>query len=232
MATTATETAPAAAPPEETPAAAAPEETPAAALPETADTAAAASTEALDVEKAEETTADVPTANKLSDEHFFAIADIVLRFLLFSASLVVVVLLATGKQTKGVPTPAKFEHSPSLIYVVAAFSVAGLYSIITYLLSLYAILIKPGFCPEILSQFIIFDVILLGIVAVATGAIGTIGYLSLKGDSHVGWKKVCSVYDIFCKHVSASAGVSVFASAVVAVLVLFSIFALLKKVPK
>ncbi|KAL2470324.1 CASP-like protein 1D2 [Abeliophyllum distichum] len=113
---------------------------------------------------------------------YFALADVVLRFLLFSSALVAVLVMVTCKQTEIVripfppfqaPVPAKFNHSPAFIYFVAALSVAGLYSIITTLLSFYALL-KPGFYPTVLSHFVIFDVLLLGIVAAATGTAGTL----------------------------------------------------------
>ncbi|GFP93408.1 CASP-like protein 1d1 [Phtheirospermum japonicum] len=160
----------------------------------------------------------------------FALAEVLLRFLLFASALVAVVVIVTSKQTIN-SVPAKFNHSPAFIYFVAALSVAGLYSIITTILSFYALL-KPGCYPKVLSHFVIFDVLLLGIVAAATGTAGAVAYIGLKGNSHVGWKKICNIYDDFCKHVGASVFVSLFASIVLAFLVLLSVYALSKKIPK
>ncbi|KAK4433944.1 CASP-like protein IN26 [Sesamum alatum] len=195
-----------------------------------------ASTEVVEAQVPPEVkgTADAPPVD------YFAVAEVVLRFLLFASAVVAVVVMVTSKQTKQVPVqippfqasvPAKFNHSPAFIYFVAALSVAGLYSIITTFLSFYALL-KPGCCPQVLSHFVIFDVLLLGVVAAATGAAGAVAYIGLKGNSHLGWKKACNVYDEFCKHVGSSIFVSLFASIVLALLVFFSIYSLSKKIPK
>ncbi|KAI3469438.1 hypothetical protein Pfo_026101 [Paulownia fortunei] len=170
----------------------------------------------------------------------FALVDVVLRFLLFASALVAVVVMVTSKQTLLLPIPfppfqiyrsAKFKHSPAFIYFVAAFSAAGLYSIITTLLSFYALL-KPGCYLKLVSHFVIFDVLLLGIVAAATGAAGAVAYIGLKGNSHVQWGKICNLYDDFCKHIGASLAVSLFGSIVLALLVLLSVYSLSKKIPK
>lgn len=184
---------------------------------------------------------EVKTPAGSSSANYFALADVVLRFLLSVSALVAVVVMVTSKQTEKVPilpfppfvaaVPAKFNHSPAFIYFVAALSVAGLYSIITTLLSFYALL-KPGCCPTVLSHFVIFDVLLLGIVAAATGAAGGVAYIGLKGNSHVGWKKVCDVYDEFCTHIGASIVVSLFGSIVLVLLILLSVYSLSKKIPK
>ncbi|KAG8372989.1 hypothetical protein BUALT_Bualt12G0124400 [Buddleja alternifolia] len=192
------------------------------------------------VEKAVAPPPEVKTSGDAPSTNYFALAEVVLRFLLFASAVVAVVVMVTAKQTKQVLIPfppfqaslsAKFDQSPALIYFVAALSVAGLYSITTTLFSFYALL-KPGCCPNVLSHFVILDVLLLGIVAAATGAAGAIGYIGLKGNSHVGWRKVCDTYDDFCKHLGASIFVSLFASIVLAFLVLLSIYSLSKKIPK
>lgn len=171
---------------------------------------------------------------------YFPIIDVVLRVLLFASAVVVVVVTVTSKQTELVPIPfspvrallpAKFNHSPALIYLVAALSVAGLYSIISTLLSVYALL-KPDCSTKLLSHLVIFDVLLLGIVASATGAAGGVAYVGYKGNKHVGWQKVCNTYDVFCKHLASSIAISLFASVVLVLLVLLSIYSLSKKIPK
>lgn len=172
--------------------------------------------------------------------NYFPIIDVVLRVLLFASAVVSVVVTVTSKQTELVaipfppfraPVPAKFNHSPALIYFVAALCVAGLYSIISTLLSVYALL-KPDWSTRLLSHLVIFDVLLLGILASATGAAGAVAYVGLKGNSHVGWQKVCHTYDVFCKHIASSLAFSLFGSVVLALLVLLSIYSLSKKIPK
>ncbi|CAI9118727.1 OLC1v1020330C1 [Oldenlandia corymbosa var. corymbosa] len=171
---------------------------------------------------------------------YFPVVDVVLRVLLFAASVVAVVVLGTSKQTKlipvqvvpfPVPVAAKFTNSPALIYLISALSVAGFYGLVTSLLSIFALL-KPTFSTKFISHFVIFDVLLLGIVASATGTGGAVGYIGYKGDSHVKWGKVCNTYDVFCKHVVTSLAFSLFASVVLALLVLLSIYSLSKKIPK
>ncbi|KAJ8573851.1 hypothetical protein K7X08_010362 [Anisodus acutangulus] len=175
-----------------------------------------------------------PPATQPTD--YFAVADVVLRLLVFASALISVVVMSTSKQTEmvppyQVPRPAKFNHSPALIYFVAALSVAGFFTIITTIGSLYSLL-KPGCSAKIISHFIIIDVLLLGIVASATGAAASVIYLGLKGNNHVRWGKVCSMYGKFCRYLGASIGVSLFATVMLVLLVLLSVYSLSKKIPK
>ncbi|XP_051125666.1 CASP-like protein 1 [Andrographis paniculata] len=168
-------------------------------------------------------------------------AEVVLRFLVFASSLVAVLVMVTGNQTEVVariPIPpftvsrtAKFKHSPAFIYFVAAHSVAGFFGIVSTLLSFYG-LKKPAFSQKASSHFVIIDVLLLGIVASATGAGSAVAYVGLKGNSHVQWGKICGLYDSFCRHIGASMAVSLFGSVVLTLLVLLSLYSLSKKIPK
>lgn len=74
--------------------------------------------------------------------------------------------------------------------------------------------------------------LILGIVASATGAAGGVAYIGLKGNSHVGWTKVCNVYDKFCRQIAASVAISLVASIVLVLLVILSAYSLSKKIPK
>ncbi|XP_057485257.1 CASP-like protein 1 [Actinidia eriantha] len=172
----------------------------------------------------------------------FVVVDVFLRLLLCACSVVAVVVMVTSKQTKmlgrlpvapfsPVFKQAKFNHSPALIYFVAALSVAGLYSLITAAVSFLALL-KPGCSTKMVAHIVIFDVLVLGIVAAAAGTAGGVAYIGYKGNSHVMWNKVCNVYDKFCHHVAASLGVSLVASVVLVLLVILSVYSLSKKIPK
>ena len=57
-------------------------------------------------------------------------------------------------------------------------------------------------------------------------------YVGLKGNTHVRWGKVCTLYGKFCRYVGASIGVSLFASVMLVLLVLLSVYSLSKKIPK
>ncbi|XP_022848750.1 CASP-like protein 1 [Olea europaea var. sylvestris] len=84
----------------------------------------------------------------------------------------------------------------------------------------------------VLSHFVIFDVLLLGIVAAASGAAGGVAYIGLKGNSQCGWRKMCNLYYQFCRYLGASIAVSLISSIVLALLVLLSVYTLSKKIPK
>ncbi|KAG6431150.1 hypothetical protein SASPL_109225 [Salvia splendens] len=176
------------------------------------------------------------------EKESFPVADVVLRFLVFASGLVAVLVMVTSKETQVVgqsPIPpfglvrqsAKFNHSPAFVFFVAALSVAGLYGLITTLISLLA-LRKPGIHTRLISHFIIFDVLLLGIMAAATGAAGGVAYIGLKGNKYVRWNKICNLYGEFCKHIGGSIAVSLFGSVVMALLILLSVRSLAKKIPR
>ncbi|GER55878.1 CASP-like protein 8 [Striga asiatica] len=169
-----------------------------------------------------------------------AVGDLVLRFLLFASCVAAVIVMVTGKQSELIPIPfppflvsrdAKFNHSPALIYFVAAVSVAGLYAAITTIVSFFVVL-KPTSYIKLVSHLVIFDVLVLGIMAAATGAAGAVAYIGLKGNSHVQWRKICDIYDGFCKHIGSSVAVSLFGSVVLTLLIIISVRALSKRIPK
>lgn len=160
--------------------------------------------------------------------------DVALRFLVFAASLTSVLVIVTSKQTvfQGpLPLEAKFNHSPAFIYFVVALSVAGLYGILTTLASL-SVTWKPIFSTKLLLHFAFWDVLILGLVASATGTAGGVAYIGYKGNEHVQWRKVCSIFDKYCKHIAGSLASSLFASVLLVLLVWLSTFSLHRKIPK
>lgn len=68
-----------------------------------------------------------------------------------------------------------------------------------------------------------------GIMASATGATGGVAYIGLKGNSHVNWSKICNFYDKFCRHIGASALVSLIASIILVILVIISSYSLYRR---
>ncbi|XP_054806616.1 CASP-like protein 1D2 [Prosopis cineraria] len=160
--------------------------------------------------------------------------DVILRFLLFAASVVAVVVIATGDQTEmmgPMEREANFKNSPALIYFLVAFSVSGLYSIITFLASI-SVLQKPDLKLKFLLYFIFWDALILGIIASATGTAGGVAYVGLKGNRHVSWTKICNVYDKFCRHIAGSLAVALFGSIVTVLLIWLSAYNLHSRVPK
>ncbi|KAJ8459578.1 hypothetical protein OPV22_032504 [Ensete ventricosum] len=166
--------------------------------------------------------------------------DFGLRLLLFAAAVSALVVMVTSKQTKLIPIivapslqsfvvrDAKFQYSPAFIYLVAALSVTCLYSIITMLVSLFAIA-SPSPSPRMLFLLILFDTLMAGVMASATGNAGSVAYIGLKGNSHVNWNKICNVYGKFCRHVGSSAAVSLVASIVLVLLVVLSSYSLYRR---
>ncbi|TXG71791.1 hypothetical protein EZV62_000370 [Acer yangbiense] len=163
-----------------------------------------------------------------------SVVDVALRVLLFSATLVAIIVMVTSEQSEfvlGLPVkrPAKFTHSPAFIYFVAALAVACFYSIITILVSILVIF-KPTLHKKFLLHFAFWDVLILGLVASATGAAGAVAYIGLKGNSHVQWVKVCSTYDKFCQHVASSTALALIAAVVLVLLSMLSTYSLYKRI--
>ncbi|XVF66279.1 hypothetical protein PTKIN_Ptkin10aG0022300 [Pterospermum kingtungense] len=169
----------------------------------------------------------------------FTLVDVALRVLLLAAVICSVVVMVTSNQTKRipapsmptflVPVPAKFKHSPAFIYFIAALSVTGLYTIVTTLASI-SLVLKPTNTKSFLLAFALLDVLFVGIVASATGAAGAVAYIGLKGNNHVGWTKICGIYDKFCRHIGSSVALALFAAILLVLLSAMSTFTLYKKI--
>ncbi|KAI7748675.1 hypothetical protein M8C21_000324 [Ambrosia artemisiifolia] len=169
-----------------------------------------------------------------------AVVDMLLRVFLFATAVVSVVVMVTSEETKQIPVApgivisrtAKFSNSPAYVYFVAALSVAALYSLITGVVSILAVMKPGGNSAKLKFHFVILDSLLLGIVAAATGASGGVGYIGLKGNSHSRWNKICDRYDTYCTHFKASILLSLIASITLLVLVWLSVYVLSKKIAR
>ncbi|KAM6545273.1 hypothetical protein CsatB_026009 [Cannabis sativa] len=197
-----------------------------------------ASTEKIDPEQGKEAPPSPkpisgPSSATCTTEATCFKADVALRVLLFASTVAAIVVLVTSKQTVRAPLPlsAKFNHSPAFIYFLVALSIAGLYSLVTTIGSI-SVILKPEYSSKFLLYYAIFDVLILGLVASATGTAGGVAYVGLKGNDHVRWQKVCSTFDKFCQHLAGSLAVSLFASVLLVLLVWLSVFSIHKKIPK
>ncbi|THU48528.1 hypothetical protein C4D60_Mb09t27200 [Musa balbisiana] len=153
--------------------------------------------------------------------------DFGLRLLLFASAVSGLVVMVTSKQTKLIPVTvapssqifvirdAKFQHSPAFI-------------IITMLVSFFSIA-SPSPSPKTLFLLILFDTLMAGVMASATGNAGSVAYIGLKGNSHVNWNKICNMYGKFCRHVGSSTAVSLVASIVLVLLVVLSSYSLYRR---
>ncbi|KAI3962350.1 hypothetical protein MKX01_005352 [Papaver californicum] len=70
-------------------------------------------------------------------------------------------------------------------------------------------------------QTVLADVV-FGILASATGTAGGVAYVGLKGNSHIGWFKICNIYDKFCRHIAASLVLSLVALVILLILITLS----------
>lgn len=72
--------------------------------------------------------------------------------------------------------------------------------------------------------------LMLGIVASATGAAGSVAYIGLKGNKHTGWGKICGTYDKFCRYIGASLAVSLVSAILLLLLTVLSILSLYRRI--
>ncbi|CAN8275058.1 unnamed protein product [Cochlearia groenlandica] len=162
------------------------------------------------------------------------ISQVVLRVVLFAATLSAIVVMTTSKQSKtirGFPIPdAKFNNSPAFVYFVVALSVACLYSIVSLFATMFACKKPSSSSAIILLTLAIMDVVMVGIVASATGAGGGVAYIGLKGNKEKTWPKICHIYGKFCRHVGSAIAVSLVASIVLVLLSIISVLSLYKKI--
>ncbi|CAH2054833.1 unnamed protein product [Thlaspi arvense] len=146
--------------------------------------------------------------------------DIVLRVLFFSATLTALIVMVTSDQTEmaqlpGAPSPApvsaEFNDSPAFIYFVVALVVASFYALISTLVSI-SLHLRPEFAAQLSIYLASFDMVVVGILASATGTAGGVAYIALNGNEEIGWNKICNVYDKFCRYIATSLALSLFAS--------------------
>ncbi|CAN6888409.1 unnamed protein product [Brassica oleracea] len=158
--------------------------------------------------------------------------DIIIRVLLFSATLTALIVMVTSDQTEmtqlprapsPAPVSAEFSDSPAFIYFVVALVVAGFYALISTIISI-SLLLRPEFAAQFSIYISSFDMVALGILASATGTAGGVAYIALKGNEEIGWNKICNVYDKFCRYIATSLALSLFASLLLLVLSIFSLW--------
>ncbi|KAG6525694.1 hypothetical protein ZIOFF_015660 [Zingiber officinale] len=77
-----------------------------------------------------------------------------------------------------------------------------------------------------LIYFVVACSLMGGIMASATGAVASIAYIALRGNSHVLWMKVCNQFDKFCTSIGSSVSISLIAAIILVLLVLLSTYSL------
>lgn len=76
---------------------------------------------------------------------------------------------------------------------------------------------------------VLLDLAMVALLFSSIGAAGAIGLIGYKGNSHVQWREVCSVFGKLCNRVAASVALSTFAALAFFILVGFSAVRLAKK---
>ncbi|KAI4372481.1 hypothetical protein MLD38_010705 [Melastoma candidum] len=164
-----------------------------------------------------------------------------LRIVLFALGLTSVVVMLQSKQTvyvsvPGVPYPvpvqAKWTQSPAFVYFVVAMSIVGLYGLITAIAALCFALKKTASRAGALLVYLIWDVVMLGLVASTAGTAGATAYIGFEGNKNAGWAKICDVYGTFCHRVAASIIISLIAGIVLIILIILSAHSLHRRVHK
>ncbi|KAJ0593851.1 putative casparian strip membrane protein [Helianthus annuus] len=168
------------------------------------------------------------------------VVDAALRAVVFAASAAAVVVMVTSKQSKMIPVSptmavsldANWNQSPAYIYYVSAFSVAGLYSIITGFFSVFTLKKTGVISTKMQFHLAILDSLLLSILSSAIGAELGVAYVGLKGNSHSFWKEICNAYGSFCHHLSATSTMAIISDIALLLLVWLSYYTLLKKIAR
>ncbi|KAJ8766270.1 hypothetical protein K2173_022329 [Erythroxylum novogranatense] len=149
--------------------------------------------------------------------------DVLLRVLAFVLSLTAAIVLGLDKQTKVISDKsivAKWHYLSAFVYLLVANAVASSYAALSAIISLRG---KKGWWVPFIA---ILDLLTVAVLFSADGAAAAIGLMAYKGNSHVGWTKVCNVFRRFCGQVVAAAVLSVLGTVMFLLIV---VLALLKR---
>ncbi|KAK6940914.1 Casparian strip membrane protein domain [Dillenia turbinata] len=164
--------------------------------------------------------------------------DFILRILSMALTLVAAILAGTNKETQvvpftisqtlpplNIPVTAKWHYLSAFVFYVVSNAVACSYAAISLLFSI----LSPEGESALTLTIIILDVVIMGLLFSADGAVASIGVISLKGNSHVQWGKVCNVFHKFCNNMLVSGALSFLGSCVFLLLIVLSILNIHKK---
>ncbi|MCL7025278.1 hypothetical protein MKW94_015210 [Papaver nudicaule] len=126
-------------------------------------------------------------------------ASLGVRKLLFWTVFVAAIVVHTSKQTVGDYSygskTTKYTHYPAY----------NLWEVWKQILSSQSLILRCRTSSEY------NPIIMLTLLASATGTAGAVLFIGTKGNSHDGWSKTCNVFDKFCRYMWASFGLSIFA---------------------
>ncbi|XP_077232602.1 CASP-like protein 1E2 [Tasmannia lanceolata] len=172
---------------------------------------------------------DVKVANRRSIRS----SDFLLRIVVLVTTLVAAIVMGVAKETRVIPValgpivtpmfvavPAKSHYSSALVFFTVANAIACAYATISLV-----ILIANRTATIGLSLYLtILDLMVMALLFSGNGAASAVGILADKGNSHVGWNKICNVYGKFCHQTTASVIISLIGSVFFLLLIILSIF--------
>ncbi|CAA7406017.1 unnamed protein product [Spirodela intermedia] len=158
--------------------------------------------------------------------------NLALRLAMVSTAAVSLAVVLSSNQKKLVSSPllsspaayeAKFTYSSAIIYSLAATAAGLLHGVLTAAVVFFRRKAAPS---RLLLQLAFADALAAAVMGSATGALSAIGYLALRGNSHVGWSRVCNIFDKYCWHVGITIVLSLAATWILLALVLSSTYSL------
>ncbi|RWR94690.1 CASP-like protein 1E2 [Cinnamomum micranthum f. kanehirae] len=177
---------------------------------------------------------------KVANPKPFRFSNFLLRILAMATTFVAAIVMGLAKETETVPfvlipgtdplfvpVSAKMRYSSSFVFFVVANAIACAYSAFSLLVTIGG---SKG-SRALALGITILDVIMVALLFSGNGAATTVGLLGYKGNSHVGWNKVCNTFEKFCRNVMASLIVSQIGSISFVLLVAISIFDLHRRSP-
>ncbi|XP_010548921.1 PREDICTED: CASP-like protein 1E2 [Tarenaya hassleriana] len=156
--------------------------------------------------------------------------ELVLRLLALVLNLASAVILGVGKETKivsvklvptlpavDVSSTAKATYLSAFVYNISANAIACGYVAVSTLI----LMVTRGKSKPLAAVLLVGDLVMVALLFSGTGAAGAIGLMGFQGNKHVMWNKVCNVFGKFCHTVASSLVISLLASVVFMVLVVF-----------
>ncbi|XP_030481285.2 CASP-like protein 1C2 [Cannabis sativa] len=149
------------------------------------------------------------------------ILSLVMRFVAMAASVAAVVVIVTTHDTAHVLNltfTAKYNNTPAFVYFMIVEAIAGLYSLITLILST-----KNWFGRIV----IILDVVMTVLLASSISAALAIGDVGKKGNDDAGWLPICGQVPKFCDHVTGALIAGVASAILYFTILLYSLYTVL-----
>ncbi|XP_057461233.1 CASP-like protein 1E1 [Actinidia eriantha] len=108
-----------------------------------------------------------------------------------------------------IPVTAKWHYMSALVYFVVSNAIACTYAAASLGLSITTASTTQN---NTTLALLILDLVMVALLFSANGAVAGVGVISLNGNSHVKWTKVCNVVTGFCRRSTAAFVMSILGS--------------------